>query len=42
MYAIRSYYEEAKEALRKVIPDFDVYLDKGQIEIIPCTRNNFV
>ncbi|AKB27193.1 sensory transduction histidine kinase [Methanosarcina siciliae T4/M] len=26
---------EAKEALRRVIPDFDVYLEKGQIEIIP-------
>ncbi|MDD4249074.1 MAG: PocR ligand-binding domain-containing protein, partial [Methanosarcina sp.] len=28
---------EAKEALRKVIPDIDVYLEKGQIEIIPYT-----
>ena len=27
--------EEAKEALRKAVPDFDYYLDKGQIEIIP-------
>jgi PAS domain S-box-containing protein len=26
--------EEAKEALRKAVPDIDVYLDKGQIEII--------
>ena len=26
--------EEVKEALRKEIPDFDVYLQKGQIEII--------
>ncbi|HET8686797.1 MAG TPA: MEDS domain-containing protein, partial [Methanosarcina sp.] len=26
---------EAKEALRKTIPDFDVYLENGQIEIIP-------
>ena len=30
--------EEAKEAFRKVIPDFDVYLEKGQIEIIPYTH----
>ncbi|WP_048162357.1 PAS domain S-box protein [Methanosarcina sp. 1.H.A.2.2] len=29
--------EEAKEALRRTIPDFDVYLEKEQIEIIPCT-----
>ncbi len=29
--------EEAKEALEKAIPDIDVYLEKGQIEIIPCT-----
>ncbi len=27
--------EEAKEALRKVITDVDVYFEKGQIEIIP-------
>jgi hypothetical protein len=27
--------EEAKEALRKSVPDLDIYLDKGQIEIIP-------
>ncbi|AAM07375.1 MEDS domain-containing protein [Methanosarcina acetivorans] len=26
--------EEAKEALRKSIPDIDIYLEKGQIEII--------
>src|SRR5208283_906584 len=26
--------EEAKEALRKVVPDIDVYLEKGQLEII--------
>lgn len=26
--------EEAKEALKKAIPDFDVYFEKGQIEII--------
>ena len=26
--------EEAKEALRKVVPDIDVYLKKGQLEII--------
>jgi len=29
--------EEAKEALRKAIPDFDMYLENGQIEIIPYT-----
>ncbi len=27
--------EEAKEALRRAVPDIDVYLEKGQIEIIP-------
>ncbi len=27
--------EEAKEALRRAVPDFDVYLEKGQIEIHP-------
>jgi PAS domain S-box-containing protein len=27
--------EEAKEAFRRSVPDFDVYLEKGQIEIIP-------
>ena len=26
--------EEAKEALRKAVPDIDVYLEKGQLEII--------
>ena len=26
--------EDAKEALRKVVPDIDVYLEKGQLEII--------
>ena len=30
--------EEAKEALRKAVPDIDVYLEKGQIEIIPYTH----
>ena len=30
--------EEAKEALRKAVPDFDIYLEKGQIEIIPYTH----
>ncbi|AKB31615.1 sensory transduction histidine kinase [Methanosarcina siciliae HI350] len=30
--------EEAKEALRKAVPDIDVYLEKGQIEIISCTH----
>lgn len=29
--------EEAKESLEKAIPDFDVYMEKGQIEIIPYT-----
>ena len=29
--------EEAKKTLRRTIPDFDVYLEKGQIEIIPYT-----
>ena len=29
--------EEAKEALRRAVPDIDVYLEKGQIEIIPYT-----
>ncbi len=30
--------EEAKEALRKAVPDIDVYLEKGQMEIIPYTQ----
>lgn len=30
--------EEAKESLRRAVPDFDVYLEKGQIEIIPYTH----
>jgi len=29
--------EEAKDALRKAIPDIDVHLEKGQIEIVPYT-----
>ncbi|MDD3246791.1 MAG: MEDS domain-containing protein [Methanosarcina sp.] len=29
------YVEEAKEALRNSVPGIDVYLEKGQIEIIP-------
>ena len=29
--------EEAKEALRGAVPDLDIYLEKGQIEIIPYT-----
>ena len=29
--------KEAKEALRGAVPDLDVYLEKGQIEIIPYT-----
>ncbi|AKB33988.1 sensory transduction histidine kinase [Methanosarcina siciliae HI350] len=32
--------EEAKEALRKSVPDIDIYLEKGQIEIIPHTHWN--
>ena len=30
--------EKAKEALRVAVPDIDVYLEKGQIEIIPYTQ----
>lgn len=30
--------EEAKQALKKTVPDIDVYLEKGQIEIIPYTQ----
>ncbi len=30
--------EEAKEALRRAIPDFDAYLENGQIEIIPYSH----
>ncbi len=30
--------EEAKEALKKTIPDFDTYLQNGQIEFIPYTH----
>ena len=30
--------EEAKEAMRKAVPDFDLGLKKGQIEIIPYTE----
>jgi len=30
--------EEAKEAMKRVIPDIDVYLEKGQMEIIPYTH----
>ncbi len=29
--------EDAKQAMNRVIPDFNAYLDKGQIEIIPYT-----
>ncbi|KKH94437.1 histidine kinase, partial [Methanosarcina sp. 1.H.T.1A.1] len=29
--------EDAKEALRRAVPDIDAYLEKGQIEIIPST-----
>src|SRR5664280_1185836 len=31
--------EEAKEALGKAVPDIDVYLERGQIEIIPYTQS---
>ena len=30
--------EEAKEALRRAIPDFETYLENGQIELIPYTH----
>jgi len=30
--------EDAKEAMKKVVPDIDVYLGKGQMEIIPYTH----
>jgi len=30
--------EEAKEALKKAVPDIDAHLEKGQIEIIPYTH----
>ncbi|MFQ6032425.1 MAG: MEDS domain-containing protein [Candidatus Zixiibacteriota bacterium] len=30
--------EEAKKAMRKVVPDFDRYLKRGQIEIVPHTQ----
>ena len=30
--------EDAKEALRRAVPDIDAYLKKGQIEIIPYTH----
>ncbi|AKB36634.1 sensory transduction histidine kinase [Methanosarcina siciliae C2J] len=30
--------EEAKEALRRAVPDFEIYLKKGQIEIFPYIR----
>jgi len=33
--------KEAKEALRKVVPDFDRYLKRGQIEILPHTERYF-
>ncbi|WP_269852060.1 MEDS domain-containing protein [Methanosarcina horonobensis] len=29
--------EDAEESLRRVVPGFDIYLDKGQIEIVPYT-----
>lgn len=28
--------EEAKTVLKKAVPDLDIYLEKGQIEITPC------
>jgi len=30
--------EDAKETLRNAVPDLDVYLEKGQIEIVSCTH----
>ena len=30
---------EATEALRRVVPDIERYLDKGQMEIIPCIQD---
>ncbi|WP_440948694.1 PAS domain S-box protein [Methanosarcina sp. T3] len=30
--------KETKEALRRAVPDLDIYLEKGQIEIIPYTH----
>ena len=30
--------EEAKEALKKAIPDIETYLEKGQMEIIPVMQ----
>ncbi|WP_440944779.1 MEDS domain-containing protein [Methanosarcina sp. T3] len=30
--------EEAKEALRRAVPDFELYLERGQIEIFPYTH----
>ncbi|MHC1754754.1 MAG: MEDS domain-containing protein [Methanosarcina sp.] len=30
--------EEAEEALKRAIPDFDVYLEKGQVELISCVN----
>ncbi len=30
--------EEAKEAIRRAVPDIDVYMEKGQIVIIPYTH----
>ncbi|AKB27593.1 sensory transduction histidine kinase [Methanosarcina siciliae T4/M] len=30
--------KEVKEILRKDLPDFDVYLEKGQIEVVPSTH----
>jgi PAS domain S-box-containing protein len=30
--------EEAKEAIKRAVPDIDTYLEKGQMEIIPYTQ----
>ena len=30
--------EEAKEAMKRAVPDIDIYLEKGQMEIIPYTQ----
>jgi PAS domain-containing protein len=32
--------EEAKEALKKAVPDLDTYLENGQIEFIPYAHSN--
>jgi two-component system, sensor histidine kinase PdtaS len=34
--------EEIKEALKRAIPDFDTYLQRGQIEVIPYTQRYLI